>query len=140
MRVFPRVVFDTSTLVSAAIRPRSVPSRALTKAFQTCEVCVSSETVEELVAVSFRDKFARYLDLEERREFLASYARRVLLFAVESVGGLVVEPPCRDEKDRKFLELALVCEADLLISSDMDLLSLHPWRGTSIVTPAGFLA
>jgi predicted nucleic acid-binding protein len=55
-------------------------------------------------------------------------------------GHAPVDPPCRDPKDNQFLALALVAEANLLISSDEDLLVLHPWRGIPIVTPALFLA
>jgi predicted nucleic acid-binding protein len=33
----------------------------------------------------------------------------------------------------------LAAEADVLVSSDKDLLVLHPWRGIRIVTPAEFL-
>lgn len=35
---------------------------------------------------------------------------------------------CRDEKDNKFLELALAAKADLLVSSDIYLLELNPYR------------
>ena len=38
----------------------------------------------------------------------------------------------------KFLALALASEADWLVSSDEDLLVLHPWRGLRIVTPRNF--
>lgn len=47
---------------------------------------------------------------------------------------------CRDPKDDKYLELALAAHASLLISSDGDLLSLHPWRGVPILRPAEYLA
>ncbi len=46
---------------------------------------------------------------------------------------------CRDPKDDKFLELAVSGQADLIISSDNDLLVLHPFRGISILKPAAFL-
>ena len=36
---------------------------------------------------------------------------------------------CRDAKDNKYLELALAAGADPIVSSDDDLLVLHPWRG-----------
>ena len=36
--------------------------------------------------------------------------------------------------------LPQVCEGGALISSDADLLVLHPWRGVPILTPAAFLA
>ena len=47
---------------------------------------------------------------------------------------------CRDPKDNKFLELALVAGADLIVSSDADLLVLSPWRGIPILKPAEYLA
>ena len=39
-----------------------------------------------------------------------------------------------------FLALALVAEADAIVSSDEDLLVLHPWREIQILTPAGFIS
>jgi putative PIN family toxin of toxin-antitoxin system len=131
-----RVILDTSTLVSAALRSGSVPEQALMKALRTCEVCASAETLDELARVLERDKFDRYLDRDSRRAFVALLRRHVRLFDVQDV---VVDPPCRDPRDNPFLALALVCEADALISSDEDLLVLHPWRGMPIVRPGEFL-
>jgi putative PIN family toxin of toxin-antitoxin system len=107
------------------------------KALRTCEVCASAETLDELARVLERDKFDRYLDRDSRRAFVALLRRHVRLFDVPKDG--TVEPPCRDPRDTPFLSLALVCEADVLISSDEDLLVLHPWRGMPIVTPGEFL-
>lgn len=47
---------------------------------------------------------------------------------------------CRDPKDNKFLELALSGQADLILTGDDHLLSLHPWRGIPILTPQDYLA
>ena len=47
-------------------------------------------------------------------------------------------PHCRDTKDNKFLALALICEADAIISSDNDLLALNPWRSIPVLTPAAY--
>ncbi|EQD56971.1 PilT protein domain protein, partial [mine drainage metagenome] len=46
---------------------------------------------------------------------------------------------CRDAQDTKFLALALASQAVALITSDADLLVLHPWQGVPILTPAAFL-
>lgn len=46
---------------------------------------------------------------------------------------------CRDLKDAKFLALALACEAMALITSDADLLVLHPWQGAPVLMPLAFL-
>ncbi len=46
---------------------------------------------------------------------------------------------CRDEKDNKYLELAVAAGAEIIVSSDDDLLALHPWREIRIVRPAEYL-
>jgi predicted nucleic acid-binding protein len=46
---------------------------------------------------------------------------------------------CRDAEDDKFLELAVNGRADVIVSGDADLLSLHPFHGIPIETPAAFL-
>lgn len=135
-----RAVLDTSTLVSAALRIGSVPHQALLKALGSCDVCASVETLAELEEVLDRDKFDRYLDRESRLSFIALMRRHMHLFAVEDADTEAVVPPCRDPRDTQFLALVLAAEADVLVSSDEDLLVLHPWRGIPIMTPAEFLA
>jgi putative PIN family toxin of toxin-antitoxin system len=53
---------------------------------------------------------------------------------------LVTVTECRDHKDNKYLELALAAQARTIVSSDDDLLVLHPWRGVQILRPAAYLA
>ena len=135
-----RVVLDTSTLVSAALRTGSIPDQALLKAMRTCNICASLGTLDELALVLEREKFDRYLNPELRRSFVALIRRSVHLFHVRDTDLEAVDPRCRDPKDHPFLALAQVAEADIVVSSDDDLLVLHPWRGIPIVTPAQFLA
>ena len=51
----------------------------------------------------------------------------------------VAEPPvvpeCRDPNDRPFLELALLSNADALVTGDRDLLVLGPVFSIPIITP-----
>ncbi|WP_426147976.1 putative toxin-antitoxin system toxin component, PIN family [Polaromonas sp. DSR2-3-2] len=140
MSVLRRVVLDTSTLVSAALRIGSVPHQALLKALGSCEICASSATLNELEQVLRRDKFDRYLDAQTRLSFVALVRQHAHLFGVLESDELSVQPACRDPKDNKFLALALVFEADAIISSDNDLLVLSPWRSIPILTPAGFVS
>ncbi len=140
MIAYRRVVFDTSTLVSAAMRVGSVPHRALVHALETGEVCASASTLAELESVLQRDKFDRYLSAVLRAEFAAIVRRRASLFDVSEVDMANVQPPCRDPKDNQFLALVHACDADVLVSSDTDLLVLHPWQGVPILTPAAYLA
>ena len=134
----PRVILDTSTLVSAALRIGSLPHQALARALGSCHLCASAETLAELEQVMNREKFDRYLDLESRRAFVALVRRNVQLFAADD-NLLAVGPQCRNAKDQPFLTLALAAEAKTLVSGDEDLLVLHPWNGIPILTPAEFL-
>lgn len=134
-----RLVFDTSTLVSAALRIGSLPHQALLEALATCDLCASVETLAELEQVLDREKFDPYLDRESRREFAALIRRNIHFFVVHGADMQAIEPPCRDPGDNKFLVLALAAEANTLVTSDEDLLVLHPWNGLAIVRPAEFL-
>ncbi len=135
-----RVVVDTGTLVSAALRSGSIPDQALMKAFEFFDLCASVETLAELERVLNRDKFDRYRDRESRSAFVVTIRRRSLLFSVNPVDLSAVNPPCRDPEDNKFLALALAAEADAIVSSEEDLLVLHPWHEIPILTPAQFFA
>lgn len=139
MSQLQRVILDTSTLVSAALKVGSVPHRVLTKVFATAVLCASDETLSELDRVLMRKKFAAYLDEESRREFVALIRRNVELFSIHDTDRNAVFPPCRDPADAPFLALALAARADVLVSSDEDLLVLNPWNSMAIVKPAQFL-
>lgn len=134
-----RVVFDTSTLVSAALRPDSVPHQALLRALRFCDVCVSRETLDELQKVLTRRKFQRYLPETARRQFVRTVENNVRIVAVRDWTELAVAPACRDPLENKFLALAFESEADAIVSSDEDLLALHPWNEIRILRPAEFL-
>ena len=133
-------MIDTSTLVSAALRPGSIPDQVLTAALSPYELCASAETLDELARVLDRSKFDRYRDRESRREFVETIRDRAQCFEVEDAGPNSIDPPCRDISDNRILLLARAADAYLIVSSDSDLLVLHPWRGIPIVTPADFLA
>ena len=140
MSALRRVVFDTSTLASAALRVGSVPHRALAHALSAGEVCASAATLAELEQVLRRAKFDQYQPIDVRSEFVAMLRRLISLVAVSEADESNVSPSCRDLKDNKFLALVKVCGADALISSDADLLVLHPWQGVPILTPVAYVA
>ncbi len=129
------VVFDTSTLISAALLPNSIPGSALKLAFETGVIRASNETLLELKTVLSREHFDRYRSPVLRADFFRYYSESVELVAVvEHVTD------CRDEKDNKFLSLALAAKAQFIISSDADLLTLNPYRNNiSIIKPKDFL-
>jgi len=129
-----RIVIDTGVLVSAAIRPASVPALAVEKALLQFDVCVSEATWAELQEVLTRPKFDRYTAPALRLDFLQGLRQRTVNIAVtEEVAD------CPDLKDNKFLALAAAAEAELILASDPHLTGLHPWRGIPILPPAAFL-
>ncbi len=134
------LIFDTSTLVSAALRVGSIPHRALAEAFRSWDLCVSADTLLKLKRVLKREKFNRYINLAQRRAFAGLIRRNARVFVVDEAHKNAVRPPCRDPLDDKFLALALAADAEVIVSSDEDLLVLGPWRGIPIVTAPGFLS
>lgn len=79
-------------------------------------------------------KFDRYVSRERRNALLERLAPHVEL--VEIVQRVQAS---RDPKDDKFLEVAINGGAQVVVSGDSDLLTLHPFRGIAIVTPAAYL-
>ena len=140
MSALRRVVFDTSTLASATLQVSSVPHRALAHALSRGEVCASAATLAELEQVLRRAKFDQYQPMDVRSEFVAMLRRLITLVAVSEADESSVSPSSRDLKDNKFLALVKVCDADALISSDADLLVLHPWQDVPILTPSAYVA
>ncbi|MEY4212526.1 MAG: hypothetical protein RL458_751 [Pseudomonadota bacterium] len=134
-----RAVFDTSSLVGAVLRPSSVPRKALMLAVAQMQLCASLSTLGEFEQVITRPAFDRYLNLAMRREFAALYRRHVRVFEVQSQEESRLIEPCRDPRDNKLLALAIVASADLIVSSDDDLLSMSPYQGILIVKPADFV-
>lgn len=129
-----RIVIDTGVLVSAAIRPDSVPALALKKALLHFEVCASKETLGELQTVLMRAKFDTYAPPALRQNFIEGLHQHVVMAVVTQIVN-----DCLDPKDNKFLALADTVMAELILSSDPHLTQMHPWRGIPIMPPAAFL-
>jgi putative PIN family toxin of toxin-antitoxin system len=138
----PRVVIDTSTLVGAVlhVHANSVPLRTWLRAQHSYELLACHETFSEIESVLHRDRLSRYLKPTTRNEFLALYRLSIEWIEVSPAHVAAIKPTCRDPKDNIFLALAQAGYADLIVSSDRDLLGLNPWNGIPILTPAQFLA
>lgn len=130
------VVFDASTFVSAALKPKSIPEQALLHAVAPPNrLILSPEVLAEYRDVIFRPKFDRFVSIERRQLVLD-----ILTFASELISPIEPVQACRDPKDDKYLALAAAGNADVIVSSDVrHLLSMHPWRGIAILSPAAFL-
>jgi len=129
-----RVVVDTNVLISRLLSPASPPGRALSHVVRNGRLLASEATMAELAEVLSRPKFDRYITLTERQHFL------------RMLGRIVEMPPittrfdeCRDPSDNKFLDLAISGEASAIVTGDADLLALHPFHDTPILTPGAYL-
>jgi uncharacterized protein len=129
------IIFDASALVSAALKADSVPERALLRAEEVDVFALSAAVDAEITEVLNRPRFARAIPLARRERVLEILRRAAVWFE-----PTVPVTDCRDPKDNKYLELALAAGAETIVSSDDDLLVLHPWRGVRILLPADYLA
>lgn len=129
-----RVVLDNNLLVSGLLLPGSVPGRAFHHAFKTSQILVSEATLNELADVLARPKFNRYVSLKDRQEFLRLLSRVARVVVITSAIHA-----CRDPKDDMVLEVAVNGEAGTIVTGDRDLLSLNPFHGIPIITPAKYL-
>lgn len=130
----PRLVVDTSVVVSAILKSDSVPAEALRLAYKVGTVLVSDATIEELQSVITRPSLARYVDAVAATNVIRAYCATADWVAVVSSIHA-----CRDPNDDKFLALALSGQANAIITGDDDLLVLHPFEGIDIVSPRDFL-
>lgn len=131
-----RVVLDTNVLISALVF-QSERLSWLREAWEKNAIrpLASRETMNELLQVLRYPKFG--LSADERENLLADY-----LPWCETV--VVSDPPevpeCRDPSDPPFLELALIAQADALVTGDNDLTTLATDFSIPILTPRKFHA
>lgn len=127
-----RVVYDTNVIVSAALKPESLPASLVSLAMtRRVRLFVSPAILEEYEAVLKRPKFR--LDSKRVEAFL-----RDLRKAATRVwpSRRVTEAP--DEADNRFLECAVAAQADYLVTGNKKHFPLPEIEGTRIVSPAEF--
>ena len=129
-----RLVIDTGVLVSALLRPSSVPGQAVSRAVRKATILISEDTALELLDVLSRPKFRTYIDAHDAAVFVRTFTRLAQFVPVTT--NLHA---CRDPGDDKFLALALSGKAYAIITGDDDLLELSPFQGVKIMTPRQFL-
>lgn len=133
-----RAVIDTGVFVSALIRKQGTTGdvlRALRDGRFT--VIYTTDIVVEIIDVLGRANF--------RTKYHIEPDDMTALVNLIRLRGELVTPTqkitaCRDPKDDKFLEAALIAQADCIVSGDADLLSLNPFEDIPILRPAEFLA
>ena len=126
-----RVVLDTNVVVSALVFSSGALSW-LSTAWQGPDLIplVTEDTLQELRRVLGYRKFDYALN--DRAGVLRQYEPWCQRVAVAEPPPV---PEVRDPADRPFLELALLAQADALVTGDRDLLDLAPEFSIPIITP-----
>ena len=127
----PRLVLDTSTIVSAFFWEGNEAELVRKIEQDKAKMYITSETLKEVEEVIKRPKFS-----EVMRK--ANLTPDQIIQKIVSLSNLVIAPKvtikvCRDEKDNKFLECAESGKVDYIVSGDEDLLSLKEYKGILIV-------
>lgn len=119
-----RVVADANVLISAALaRHPQAPSVLVFEAALVgrVELVTSPALLAEVASVLARPRLRRYLSIDEAQRFAAGLA---------ALTALAADPPrphpevCRDPADDYLVALARATRADVIVSGDLDLLSL----------------
>ena len=136
MRSAPRAVLDTNVVLSALLFSQGRLARLRLEWRQASfHPIVSRATAEELMRTLTYPKFQ--LTVEGQRELLADYLPYCM--TVNMPAKPPKTPPCRDAFDVPFLQLAVVGNADYIVTGDRDLLSIKRCASSEIVTAEAFL-
>jgi putative PIN family toxin of toxin-antitoxin system len=128
-----RAVVDTNVLISACLKADSSPRHVIRWVQQRGIFLKSNATETEFHLTLGKPKLVRLLHDLAFVEYLTALMHTAQLVPV--AGDLRA---CRDPDDDKFLELAVLGRADVIVSGDADLLALDPFHGIPIIDPATF--
>ncbi len=133
-----KVVFDSTTLVSAFLRKGGATGALLERAVQgECELYLADAIIEETRHVLLNREHLRLhfsytnLDVEEYATLLRASARLVANLPTITV--------CRDPNDDYIIATAIAAGASYLVARDKDLLTLVTYQGVTILSPEAFL-
>jgi len=131
-----RVVLDTNIVVSGLLwdgRPRQLLEYGRDRLIK---LLTSSELLDELFEVLGREKFTTML---VSQGITRSYLLQRYGALTEIVKPKPLERTVRDVDDDVVIATALAAQADLIVSGDNDILTLHPWQGIQILNAADAL-
>lgn len=119
----PRVVLDPNVLVSGLITPRGTSARILLALREGAfELIACPMLIDEVDVVLKREKFRRYVGLDEAAAFVAS---------IRASGTIVEDPDLsgprvgEDQGDEYLIALARAARADAIVSGDPHLTRLR---------------
>ena len=127
-----KVVFDTNVWISFLIGKRlSVVEEYISN--RQIILVITEQLIEEIKEATSRERLQKYFPYSKVLElvrFLDTVAEKHKITPQHFIS--------RDSKDDFLLDLITVSKADYLVTGDKDLLTLHPFKTTAIVTPVDF--
>jgi len=132
-----RAVIDTSILIRAIIKPRGTVSPILQGLRNAdYQLVYSDPLLAELAEVLARPRLPAKYGLTT--EDIATVLSLILLRGEPVVPARRIGV-CRDPNDNMVLEAAVAGQVDAIVSGDEDLLTLSPFEGIPVLSPAAFL-
>jgi len=127
-----KVVFDTNIWISFLIGKRlSIVEKYISN--HQVIIVITDQLIEEIKEVTGRENLRKY--------FPYSKVLELILFLETVADKYEITPQhfiCRGTKDNFLLDLLTISKADYLVTGDKDLLTLHPFESTTILTPSDF--
>ena len=126
-----RAVVDTNVLISALLKPGSVPDRSLRVVLDEGVLLWDAQVEAEYRRVCWRDKF-RAVPRDRITQLLARITGRA-----ETVVPLAWPGTMTDEDDRLFVEVALGGDAEAIVTGNMR--HFPEGLGVTVFSPAAML-
>lgn len=127
-----RIIVDTNLWISFLIGKRLSCLLGFLSD-EKVELVVSQELLDEILIVASRPKFKKYFPKEHLDMLWDFMTHETSFYKIDDIPAR-----CRDPKDDYLLELALISEADYLITGDKDLLSMGEIGSCRIITVMEF--
>jgi len=128
-----RLVLDTNVIVSAALKPESVPRTVLLlAATKPARLYLSKEILSEYRSVLARPELRIRKGLRE--QLLQLITKRASLIRVHARLSVATDPG-----DDKFVECADASRADYLVTGNLKHFPRF-WKKTKVITPAEFIS
>ncbi len=126
------VIFDTNVWISFLIGKR-LSSLHEILASRKINIIYCNQLILEMRLVTSKPKLKKYFQEAAVEEMIDLIKTIGFHYSVKPQHHI-----SRDAKDDFLLDLAAISNADFLVTGDKDLLILHPFLNTSIVSPSVF--
>lgn len=123
-----KVIIDTNLWISFLLHGQAYKHLTDILSDEEVTLVTSQTSIDEFVAVASRKKFAKYISEAQVSAVVEFILQNSLFYPLHDIPRR-----CRDPKDDYLLELAVVSNADYLLTGDDDLLSMKNIGSCKIV-------